>query len=162
MFLRCHCFKLVPTLSISTLKSDDFQKCKPHKLLRQDSALCRGQADARVLVDCWDTSRLGSVKIPFQLQWSMSFEGYVVVFWPLNAYKCHGCCKNLILLVLGAGFPCKREHTQRNCTLSTPRWESKLYLMTYRRLQVPQRLLWGFFICCRSACLCKQWYFRDP
>ena len=65
----------------------------------------------------------------FQLHWSMSFEGYVVVFWPLNAYKCHGCCKNLILLVLGAGFPCKRERTQKDRTLSRPRLDSKLCLL---------------------------------
>lgn len=118
--------------------------------------LHRGLAGACVLADCWDTSRLGSVKIPFQLQWSMSFEGYVVVFWPLNAYKCHGCCKNLILLVLGAGFPCKRERTQRDCTVGSPRWESKLHLMIQETPNTTNATFFLFVVglyVCAEACI---------
>lgn len=135
------------TLCISIFKTVDFQKCETHHILLFRGATlgveeCRGLCPGGLLryQPAWFSEDT------FQLQWSMSFEGYVVVFQPLNAYKCHGCCENLILLVLGAGFPCKWECTQKVPLYVDLVWIlSFAYLMTYRRLQIPQ-IPWVLFV----------------
>jgi len=145
---------LAHTLSVLIFKTVDFQKHKTHHPPPESRSCvppgtCRGSCPGGLLryQPAWFSGDT------FQLHWAMSFEGYVVVFWPLNAYKWHGCCKNLILRGLQAGFPCEQERTQKDCALSWPRLgsELRLLLMTCGGLQKPHFL-----------CLRRQWCFRDP